>query len=250
MDPSKEFDKLFEDMKDVERSKNAKRNTWLALKERMETKRKRNIVPAFISLTLVAIASFLLFTYIDSSETEQSAQAIANEKIIRAVLEIEYNGPDLELDRLRNDWWNLQSSANTETQEEYEQLLESKENKDFMNYYQKTFGDYFTEHTLNAVINTNLIFKYNHLLIDNDITMQLESIKVVQEKEYPNIYRPVIEVSLTNSQGQKIFQTVREEFIFSTSEPGKIGSYNGVRDGGSMELQEKIENFTAVVEDN
>ena len=250
MDPSKEFDKLFEDMKDVERSENAKRNTWLALKERMETKRKRNIVPAFISLALVAIASFLLFTYIDSSETEQSAQAIANEKIIRAVLEIEYNGPDMELDRLRNDWWNLQSSANTETQEEYEQLLESKENKDFMNYYQKTFGDYFTEHTLNAVINTNLIFKYNHLLIDNDITMQLESIKVVQEKEYPNIYRPVIEVSLTNSQGQKIFQTVREEFIFSTSEPGKIGSYNGIRDGGGMELQEKIENFTAVVEDN
>ena len=50
MEPSKEFDELFEEMKDVERSEEAKRNTWLSLKDRIETKRKRNIFPAFISL--------------------------------------------------------------------------------------------------------------------------------------------------------------------------------------------------------
>lgn len=252
MKPSKKFDELFEEMKNVERSDEAKQNTWLALKGRIETKRKRNIFPAFISLAIVAIASFLFITFTNPSEIEQSAQplSISNEEVIKAIQEIEYNGPDMEISRLLNDWWDLQSSTKTETQEEYDQLLQSKEYKDFMNYYETTFGEYFTENMLTNAISSNLVFKYNHYLIDNDIEMHLENVKIVQEKDHPNIYRPIIEVSLTNSQGQKIFHTLKEEFIFSTSEPGKIGSYNGVKDGGGLELREKIENFNAYVENN
>lgn len=248
MDPSKEFDKLFEGMKDVNRSEEAKRNTWLALKDQMGTKRKRNIFPAFISLAIIAIASFLLITYINPSETEQSAQAHYNEEVIKAVLEREYNGPDMEIYRLLNDWWKLQSATETKNQEEYNQLLESKEYKDFMKYYSDTFGEYFTENSLNNAITSNLVFKYNHFLIDNNIEMHLENVQMVQDKAHPNTYRPIIEVSLTNIQGQKILHTVREEYIFSTSEPGKIESYNGVKDGGGLELREKIENFDAFVE--
>ena len=250
MKPSKKFDELFEEMKNVERSDEAKQNTWLALKGRIETKRKRNILPAFISLAIVAIASFLFITFTNPSEIEQSAQPLSNEEVIKAVQEREYNGPDMEISRLLNDWWDLQSSTKTETQEEYDQLLQSKEYKDFMNYYETTFGEYFTENMLTNAISSNLVFKYNHYLIDNDIEMHLENVKIVQEKDHPNIYRPNIEVSLTNSQGQKIFHTLKEEFIFSTSEPGKIGSYNGVKDGGGLELREKIENFNAYVENN
>ncbi|MFZ0577146.1 MAG: hypothetical protein WAM41_06505, partial [Psychrobacillus psychrotolerans] len=135
MDPSKEFDKLLAEMKHVERSEDAKRNTWLALKAKVETKRKRPIIPAFISLAIIAIASFLIFTYINPSETEQSSQAIDNEKIIRAVLEREYNGPDMELARLLDDWWTLQSETETKNQEEYDQLLQSKKYTDLMDYY-------------------------------------------------------------------------------------------------------------------
>ncbi|QUG42654.1 hypothetical protein KD050_05105 [Psychrobacillus sp. INOP01] len=243
MEPSNEFDKFFEEMKNVERSEEAKRNTWLALKGRIETKSRRNILPAFISLAIVAIASILIITFINPSEIEQSAQHLSNEEVIKAVLEKEYNGPDMEISRLLNDWWNLQSTTETKTQEEYDQLLESKEYKDLMNYYQTTFGEYFTENMLTNAISSNLIFKYNHYLIDNDIEMHLEDVKIIQEKDHPNIYRPIIEVSLTNSQGQKISHTLREEFIFSKSEPGKIGSYNGVKDGGGLELREKIENL-------
>ncbi|SFQ61526.1 hypothetical protein SAMN05421670_2982 [Psychrobacillus psychrotolerans] len=249
MDPSKEFDKLLAEMKHVERSEEAKRNTWLALKAKVETKRKRPIIPAFISLAIIAIASFLIFTYINSSETEQSSQAIDNEKIIRAVLEREYNGPDMELARLQDEWWDLQSVTETKNQEEYDQLLQSKKYTDLMDYYSTTHGEYFTENMLKNAIASNLIFKYNYSLIENSIEVHLENVKVVQEKEHPNIYRPIIEVSLTNNEGQKVFHTLKEEFIFSTSEPGKIGSYNGVRDGGGIELQEKIENFPAYVED-
>lgn len=250
MDPSKEFDKLLAEMKNVERPEEAKRNTWLALKAKVETKRKRPIIPAFISLAIIAIASFLIFTYINPSETEQSSQAIDNEKIIRAVLEKEYNGPDMELSRLLDDWWTLQSVTETKNQEEYDQLLQSKKYTDLMDYYSTTYGEYFTENMLKNAIASNLIFKYNYSLIENSIEVHLENVKVVQEKEHPNIYRPIIEVSLTNNEGQKVFHTLREEFIFSTSEPGKIGSYNGVRDGGGIELLEKIENFPAYVEDN
>ncbi len=127
MDPTKEFDKLFEEMKDVRRSENAKRNSWLAIKGRMETKRRRPIVPAFISLAIVAIASFLIITYINSSESEQAAQGLSNEEVIHAVLEREYNGPNMEISRLQDEWWDLQSETETKTQEEYNQLLESKE---------------------------------------------------------------------------------------------------------------------------
>lgn len=250
MDPSKEFDKLLAEMKHVERSEEAKRNTWLALKAKVETKRKRPIIPAFISLAIIAIASFLIFTYITPSETEQSSQAIDNEKIIRAVLEREYNGPDMELARLQDEWWDLQSVTETKNQEEYDQLLQSKKYTDLMDYYSTIYGEYFTENMLKNAIASNLIFKYNYSLIENSIEVHLENVKVVQEKEHPNIYRPIIEVSLTNNEGQKVFHTLKEEFIFSTSEPGKIGSYNGVRDGGGIELQEKIENFPAYVEDN
>ncbi|WP_277587049.1 hypothetical protein [Psychrobacillus antarcticus] len=250
MDPSKEFNELFGKMKDAERSEAAKRNTWLALKDRIETKKKRNIFPVFISLAIIAIASFLLITYINPLETEQSAHSNKNEAVIKAVLEREYNGPDMEINRLLNEWWNLQSATETKNQEEYNQLLESKENKDFLNYYQTTFGEYFTENMLTHSISENLVLKYNHYLIDNNIEMRLENVEIVQEKAHPNIYRPIIEVSLTNSQGQKISHTVREEFIFSTSEPGKIGSYNGLKDGGGLELREKIENFNGYVEDD
>ena len=250
MDPSKEFDKLLAEMKHVERSEEAKRNTWLALKAKVETKRKRPIIPAFISLAIIAIASFLIFTYINPYETEQSSQAIDNEKIIRAVLEREYNGPDMELARLQDEWWDLQSVTETKNQEEYDQLLQSKKYTDLMDYYSTIYGEYFTENMLKNAIASNLIFKYNYSLIENSIEVHLENVKVVQEKEHPNIYRPIIEVSLTNNEGQKVFHTLKEEFIFSTSEPGKIGSYNGVRDGGGIELQEKIENFPAYIEEN
>ncbi|MEK4486952.1 hypothetical protein MHH81_15500 [Psychrobacillus sp. FSL H8-0484] len=250
MEPSKEFDKLFEEMKDVKRSEKAKHDTWIALKDRMAPKRKRNIIPAFISLAIVAIASFLFFTLSNPSETEKSAEPLSNEEVIKAVLEREYNGPNMEIFRLMNDWMDLQSEAEAQTQEEYNQLLESNEYKDLLNYYPATFGEYFTENMLTKAIMSNMVFKYNHSLIDNDIEMHLEDVKIKQEKDHPNIYRPVIEVSLTNSQGQKIYHTLREEFIFSKSEPGKIGRYNGVKGGGGIELQEKIENFSAYVGGN
>ncbi|GGA43582.1 hypothetical protein [Psychrobacillus lasiicapitis] len=250
MEPSNEFDELFEEMKEVKRSEKAKHNTWLALKSKIEETRKRTIFPAFISLAIIATASFLFITFLKPSETEKSAESLSNEETIKAVLEREYNGPNMEISQLMNDWMDLQSETETQKQEDYNHLLESKEYKDFMNYYPATFGAYFTENMLTKAIRTNLVFKYNFYLIDNDIEMKLENVKIAQEKAHPNIYRPIIEVSLTNSKGQKIFHTVREEFIFSKTEPGKIGGYNGVKDGGSMELREKIENFDAYVENN
>ncbi|QFF99964.1 hypothetical protein PB01_14665 [Psychrobacillus glaciei] len=250
MKPRKEFDEFFEEMKDVERSEEAKRNTWLALKDRIETKRKRNIFPAFISLAIIAIASFLFITISNPSETEQSAKPLSNEKVIKAVLEREYNGPDEEYLRLMNNWMDLQSETKTENQEQYNQLLQSKEYTDLMDYFPNTFGEYFSEGVLTSLINTNLVFKYDYFLENKDIEMHLENVEIKPEKDHPNIYHPVIEVSLTNSQGQKIFHTFREEFIFSTSEPGKIGRYNGVKGSGGMELLEKIKNFNAYVGGN
>ncbi|WP_391116906.1 hypothetical protein [Psychrobacillus sp. L3] len=250
MKPRKEFDEFFEEMKDVDRSEEAKRNSLLALKDRIETKRKRNIFPAFISLAIIAIASFLFITISNPSETEQSAKPLSNEEVIMAVLEREYNGPDDEYLRLMNNWMNLQSETKAENQEQYNQLLQSKEYTDLMDYFPNTFGEYFSEGVLTSLINSNLVFKYDYFLEDTDIEMHLESVEIKQEKDHPNIYRPKIEVSLTNSKGQKIYHTLQEEFIFSTSEPGKIGRYNITKDGDGVTLKEKIKNFIAYVGDD
>ncbi|MGE7979664.1 hypothetical protein [Psychrobacillus sp. NPDC093200] len=246
MEPSKEFDELFADMKNVERSNEARRNTWLAVKGRME-KKKRRVFPAIISLAIVAIASFLIITYLMPSEPEQTAKSLTNEEVIMAVLEREYNGPDEELERLMQEWFDLQSKTNAESQEEYDKLLDSKEYKDYMNYYYSSFSEYFTENELKQAINTVMVFKYNHFLLDNDISIHLEKVQIEQEKDHPNIYRPIIEVSLTNSKGEKIFHTLKEEFIFSKTEPGKIGRYNVLSDSDGIPLRDKIENFDAYV---
>lgn len=246
MEPSKEFDELFADMKNVERSNEARRNTWLAVKGRME-KKKRRVFPAIISLAIVAIASFLIITYLMPSEPEQTAKSLTNEEVIMAVLEREYNGPDEELERLMQEWFDLQSKTNAESQEEYDKLLDSKEYKDYMNYYYSSFSEYFTENELKQAINTVMVFKYNHDLLDKDISIHLEKVQIEQEKDHPNIYRPIVEISLTNSKGEKIFHTLKEEFIFSKTEPGKIGRYNGTGDVDGIPLRDKIENFNAYV---
>ena len=246
MEPSKEFDELFADMKNVERSNEARRNTWLAVKGRME-KKKRRVFPAIISLAIVAIASFLIITYLMPSEPEQTAKSLTNEEVIMAVLEREYNGPDEELERLMQEWFDLQSKTSAESQEEYNKLLDSKEYKDYMNYYYSSFSEYFTENELKQAINTVMVFKYNHYLLDKDISIHLEKVQIEQEKDHPNIYRPIVEVSLTNSKGQKISHTLKEEFIFSKTEPGKIGRYNVMRDSDGVPLRDKIENFDAYV---
>lgn len=242
MEPSKKFDDLFKEMKDAERSEETKHNTWLALKNRMETKRKRSLFPVFISLAIVAIASFLFLTYSIPSETEQATKPLSNEEVIMTVLERVYNGPDREFLRLIREWMDLQFVTETKNQEEYDQLLKSKEYTDLLEYQNK-FNVYFTEATSQNLINTTMLFTYDYSLEDKNLEIHLEKADIKQEKDYPNIYRSTIEVSLTNSEGQKIYQTLQEEYIFSTSEPGKIGRYNVAK--GAQELMEKIQNFSA-----
>ncbi len=252
MEPSKEFDELFADMKNVERSNEARRNTWLVVKDRME-KKKRRVFPAIISLAIVAIASFLIITYLMPSETEQTEQAeqitqpFNNDEVMIAVLEKEYNGPDEEFERLRQEWFDLQSKTSVESQEEYDMLLVSKEYKEMMNYYYSSFDKYFTENLLENALSTNMVFKYNPYLVEKNIVIHIERVQLNQDKDHPNIYRPILEISLTNSKGEKIFHTLKEEFIFSKTEPGKIGRYNGTGDVDGIPLRDKIENFDAYV---
>ncbi|MER2007184.1 MAG: hypothetical protein ABS939_06995 [Psychrobacillus sp.] len=242
MEPSKEFDELFEEMKHVERSNEARRNTWLAIKERTEQKKRRTF-PAVLALAAIAIASYFLITNVMvPSETEQTAQPLTNEEVIMAVIEKEYNGPDMEFKRLSEEW---ESKTVEENPEEYDMLLVSKEYKDLMNYYYSSFDKYFTENLLETALNINMVFKYNYQLIDSDLDMQLEKVQIKQDKDHPTIYRTEVEVSLTNNKGQKIFHTLKEEYIFSKTEPGKIGRYNLMLAPDGNHLYDIIPNFDA-----
>lgn len=208
-------------------------------------KEKSRIFPAILALAAIAIASFFLFTNMIPAETEQTAQPLTNEEVIMAVIEKEYNGPDMELERLLRAWFELQSKTPTKNQDEYNKLLQSKESTDYTNYFYKSFGDYFTKDMMEQAISTVMVFKYNSQLIDSNLDMQLEKVQITQDKDHPTIYRATVEVSLTNDKDQKIFHTLKEEYIFSKTEPGKIGRYNLMLATDGKHLYDIIPNFDA-----
>ena len=239
MKPNDEFDKFFGEMKHIDRSSKAREKSWLALKGRMEKPKRRRVFPAVISLAVIAIASFLLVTYILPSDTEQATDSLAREEVIMGFLEKQYNGPDLEFKRLYNNWMEIENG--TENQEK------SEEQSNFVNYIKTSFEDYIVEEKISSFINTNLIYQYQYFLIDRDLQMTLDKATIEQDKDHPNIYRPIIEVTLTNSKGQKIAHTLRDEIIFSSEEVYKIGRYNNAKNGGLRELYEKINNFDSYI---
>ena len=179
------------------------------------------------------------------SKEQQSIEALSNEEAIMGFLEKQYNGPDLGYERLLNDWFDLQGRTKANTQEEYDKLQKSEEATNYIDYFHTTFGEYIREDKIETFIQTNLLFQFQSRLIDHNLTMKLEKVTIKQDENYPNIYRPIIDISLTNNKGQQIFHTLREEFIFSEEEPGKIGSYNWVKDSGGVELYDKMENFNS-----
>jgi hypothetical protein len=66
MDPSKEFDELFQKMQhnDRDRSDEARRNSLQKLQDKVG-KKKRHVAPIFISIVMVTVACFLVFTLIN-----------------------------------------------------------------------------------------------------------------------------------------------------------------------------------------
>ena len=100
MDPSKEFDEHFQKMQHIDRSNEARRNSLLKLQDKVG-REKRYVAPIFISIAMVAVACFLIFSLVKTENpSNHLAAEIAdedkNKEAVQAVLESEFTVPNEE----------------------------------------------------------------------------------------------------------------------------------------------------------
>ncbi|WP_019414899.1 hypothetical protein [Paenisporosarcina sp. TG20] len=221
MDPSKEFDKLFQKMMHTERSHEARRNSLLKLQNKVGRK-KRYIVPVFISISMVAVVFFLVFALINPNPSSDLAAVIGNDDknkaAIRAVLEKEFTGPDEEYLLL------VEEISRQQTDPSYEKYVGPDQPHDateLMAYIDKTYSPYFTEHGLDSVI--MYAFTYHSIGVGLDYKMSIDGIEVVQSDNpnAPKNYTFTGQVEYENSVGEISQYEVKGKAI--CSEEGKIG---------------------------
>ncbi|CEG22636.1 hypothetical protein BN1080_01567 [Planococcus massiliensis] len=63
MDPNKQLDDFFQQMKDVGRSPKARQESLAKLRERLQKKKKFHLAPAFISFGMLIVAALLFLTW-------------------------------------------------------------------------------------------------------------------------------------------------------------------------------------------
>lgn len=226
MDPSKEFDELFQKLKHTDRSHEARRNSLLKLQNRVGRK-KRYIVPVFISISMVAVTFFLVLALINPNPSSDLAAVIGNDDknkaAIRAVLEKEFTGPDEEHLLL------VEEMIRHQTDPSYEKYVgQVKANID------KTYSSYFTENGLDGFDMS--AFTYHVIGRGLDYKMSIDDIEVVQSDNpnAPKNYTFTGQVKYENSVGEITYYEVNGKAI--CSEEGKIGRIFFAAEGLSEQL--------------
>lgn len=238
MGPSKEFDELFQKMQHNDRTHEARTNSLQKLQDKV-SKKKRHVAPIFISIVMVAVACFLVFTLINQSPnpTDHLAAEIENEDknkaAIRAVLEKEFTGPDEEYLRILEELHRQQMDSSYDG---YVGQDQPPDNTEYMAYIEETYASYFTENGLHNFIMTTPALMYHYNGSDVDYKMSISDIEVVQSDNpnAPKKYSFSAQVEYEDKNGETTQYKVNGDAI--CSEEGKIGKIFFHAAG----LQEKI----------
>ena len=241
MDPSKEFDKLFQKMKQIERSEEA-RGTSLEKMQQKVGRKKRHVLPVFISIVMVVVACFFVFTMItpNSTPSDQLAAPVSNDDqnkaAIRAVLEHEFTGPDEEYIRLVKEMHRQQTDP---TYEKYVGQDKNPDNTQYMKYLREKFSTYFTEHGFDVFIMSTPAHSYHRLYL-KDYKISISTINVVQSEnpDAPKNYSFTAQVLYENKDGEEM--TFEMEGKAICSEPGKIGKIYFTAHGLSEKMNEDM----------
>lgn len=224
MDPSKEFDELFQNMKQIERTHEARGKSWEKIQQKVG-RRKRHVVPVFISLVLVAVACFFVFTIINPNPTpsDQLAAPVSNDEqnkaAIQTVLELEFTGPDEEYIRL------VEEMHRQQTDPSYEKYVGQEKNPDdtqYMSYLKKKYSEYFTEHGFELFIMSTPAHLYHSLYLENyKISISTIHVEQSENPNAPKNYKFTAQILYENKDGEKTTFDMEGKAI--CSEPGKIG---------------------------
>jgi len=250
MDPSKEFDELFQKMQHIDRSNEARRNSLLKLQDKVG-REKRYVAPIFISIAMVAVACFLIFSLV---KTENPSNHLAaevadedkNKAAVQAVLESEFTIPNKEyllivknIDKKMTEIGSSTPEAN-EVNGDIESGV-SDEWRAYENLVKKTYGPYFTDHLYEYLISNVIAFRYHYgyLGFDENVRyeMKVSDIQVTksENESSPKNYDFTAQVEYTDNDGKVTQHEVKGMTILS--EPGKIGKFEIRDDAG---LGEKV----------
>lgn len=241
MDPSKEFDELFQKMKQIERSQEEREKSLKKLQQKVGRK-KQHVAPVFISILMVAIACFFIFTIVTPKATpsDQLAAPVSNDDqnkaAIRAVLVHELTGPDKEYIRLVKEMHRQQTDP---TYEKYVGQDKNPDDTQYMNYLREKYSTYFTEHGFDVFIMSTPAHSYHRLYL-KDYKMSISAIDVVQSENpnAPKNYSFTAQVLYENKDGEKTTFELEGEAI--CSEPGKIGKIYFTAHGLSEKMNEDM----------
>ena len=174
-----------------------------------------------VSVLLLLSSTLLIACSAQSEETVDP-----NIKVVKRVLELQFNGPDEELMDLI---WN----------QKYTTVVVGKEvNKKLDKYINDVYGSYFTDFYLETFMNTSgLIYPSSAYL--EDYTLQLEDAHIDPDEAVSNRYTFTATVGYQKA-GEKV-QTadVSGIVLFSTDEPGNIGKFEYTEDDGLLDTLNK-----------
>lgn len=167
---------------------------------------------------LLLLSSTLLIAC--SAKSEETADP--NLKVVKRVLELQFNGPDKELMDLV---WN----------QKYTTIIEGKEvNKKLDTYIEDVYGPYFTDFYLETFMNTSGL-NYPSSAYLADYTLQLKDSRVDSDKAVSNRYTFIATVKYQKSDEKEQTADVSGFVLFSTEEPGNIGKFEYTEDDGLLD---------------
>ncbi|MGI2329063.1 hypothetical protein [Planococcus sp. YIM B11945] len=238
MDPSKELDEIFRKMKQVGRTDEARKTSFVKLQHKMKRKKNVRLAPAFISVAMLAIVFIFAFTFFNGDSLSENDVASGtsgidkNEAVIREVLEKEFTGPDEEYIRLMQRMFQQQKGDMTE--EEYNAFQKSSVVQDFTSYEKAKYAGFFTENGLDRFINSGLAFIFSSAEGDHQIS--LGEVEITRNENNPALYQFAFTVNFESGSGEKEQFALEGDAI--VPEEGKIGKFN--LSAGVEQLSEKL----------
>lgn len=172
------------------------------------SKTKRLIVLSLLALILGGCVGSMFNTKPDYSE----------EKLIREVLSLQFNGPDKKLVELM---WN----------EDNRKVIDGVEvNPEFDKYFAEQYGDYFTESSLDTFVRT-FGMAYPVHADSADYTTVLHGVQIEQTNGTENRYTFTADVGYRKANEEEKHVNVEGIVLISTDEH-KIGKFDYTGDEG------------------
>jgi len=164
------------------------------------------------------------------SEQTIEVEKVENPNIetIKKYLEIEYNGPDEEAVRVRNEMFDDTTDTGKTGVERY------------TDYINDTLGPYVEEEEIQNMILTSLVFTYHYQADESGYTFNTDKIQIQQQEGIPRNYDYQVDVTF-EIDGEKDFATLTG--FVTMSEDGKISGVRSLGDSGFYQEMVKKSNL-------